>query len=128
MTERLHNLDLGPVGLELVGDDLRHGGPDLLAHFGTMAGDFDRAVWLNRDPKRWRRIAAGDFFERTAGRLSLDSPDEGNTKHERAGGFDEAATAERGEIEGGRGIRVFGVEGLGKHRGMPRNPAAHRPP
>ena len=41
---RLRNAHALPVGLELVGDDHRHAGPDALPHLRTVADDRDGAV------------------------------------------------------------------------------------
>jgi len=60
----LNDLDIGPVGLELIGHDLRHRGPDLLTHLRTVAGDLDRTILVDRDPERRRGVAAIHFGQR----------------------------------------------------------------
>src|SRR2546425_474720 len=41
---RLRDAHALPVGLELIGDDHGHAGPDALPHLGPMTDDRDRAV------------------------------------------------------------------------------------
>ena len=45
-----HDLDHGPVGIELFGDDHGQGGDDLLTHFAAVHDDAGRAVTIDGDP------------------------------------------------------------------------------
>ena len=119
VTPGLGDLDLGPIRLELVGDDEGDGGAHALAHLRAMAGDGDGAV--RRDGHEHLRVVlpamrhgiGAEFLRLVLLVLGTRGITPGQGEHQGAHAAEHGAAADIGESAGrfGGGGRLGGEVG-----------------